>query len=100
MRVEQNAGDEVQALLRSGRDEQTFGGRSCASALHHLSDCFEERRIASRRSVLKNGSVATRQELTRDVLKVRPGERLGRGKPWRKRDDVPPLRDDAAHFAN
>ena len=78
VRIEEDPGNQVEPLLRSGGDEQPFGRRVGAALLHDRGDALDERTIAACRSVLQHRAVTTGEKLTGDLPELRPGERVGR----------------------
>ena len=58
VRIEQHARDEVEPLLRAGRDEQPLERRGRAAVRHDAGDRLEQRPVAARRAVLQHRAVA------------------------------------------
>jgi hypothetical protein len=100
VRIEQDASDEIEPLLRAGGDEQPIGRRWRAPPPHDVADRFQERRVASRRAVLQHRPIPSGEQLRRDFPELVPGKRIGRGETGSERDDVAPLRRNAAHLAD
>ena len=96
-RIDQDACDQVESLLRAARDENLVTRGANVTIGEDLNDAVEQRTETPRRAVLQDGPVASSQELACDLPEIAPREHLGRGIPGRERDDVGYLRLQHPH---
>jgi hypothetical protein len=93
-RIDQHAPHEIEALLRSARDDDVFESRADAARLECVREqMLDERAVAARRAVLQRVAVVAREDLRRDRLEVVPREtRPARDSRQRARSSREPIR--------
>ncbi len=99
-RIEQHARDEIESLLRAGRDEQLLESDANLAAFEDGRDFLEQRTVSPGRSVLQNTAVLPTEQCRGDLAKLGPRKGVRRGISWSERDDVPPGRDHFPHPAD
>ena len=87
-RVEEDTGDEVEPLLRTGRDHQLIGRRGDAPAGEQAAQGIEQVRQPARRPALQCRAATRAEDVVGYRLVLVPGEVLRGGVARRERDDV------------
>ena len=101
-RVQEDAGHEVERLLRAVRDQDVVGLRvDAAGREDRLRDILAERTVAFRRAVLQRGRRGRREHALHGRRERLRGKEVRPGQPAREREHLAPLRGahDLAHAA-
>jgi hypothetical protein len=98
--IDQHARDEIEPLLRAGRDEQILQRRRDPAVRHDRADHVEQRAVTACRAVLEDAGLAAGQELPGDLGEFRPRKGVGRRISRRERDDVAAAGQHRSHAAD